>query len=864
MFRKYLLVVTMMVFFLGFSIQPLFAQPVDLENHWAKEQITQWVNSGLAKGYPDGTFKPDATITRAEFITLVNKSFDINEKGQNNFIDVQATDWFAGEVAKASSYLSGYQDGSFKPNNQISRQEAAVIIANILNLSPSNNDAEGFLDAGSIPQWSKGSIGAVAAKGLMRGYPDQTFGPEKAISRAEAVSSLDRAMKGGMEEEVKDVTYNQAGTYGPASGTKTINGNVTISAENVILQNTTITGDLLLTEEVGEGDVTLKNVTVLGDTIIKGGGPNSVVLENCNLADVTISKEGVRVVATGNTTVTLVTLESGATLVEVSVTGEGFEKVTLSETIPAGAKVTLEGDFSQVTVDAGVEIEIVEGTVEKLTINEAAKITGEGKITQADINVSGASISQKPASYTVAPQVSTSVAGSSITNNTSQPSTTTTSSSSGGGGGSGGSGGGSPATGPPESFEFEIRPGSVEFELMNIQDGSGNPINLDLLTLDGNSIVEFKYTDQIFEELHTMSTFNFSFLGIDASTLQSSLDFSDIYDYWMGQAFIEGFDEIHSFDVTLSGTYDGQVFSEVKIEAIEFTNKAAIGAFISNSLRGALDSLIVQANDLKSATPEGVLPGQAPASAHSDFETEIASAVTLSENMGASIQQLFGGIQDLEQAMQSFSNEIVSETISVFSVNPNHVTAGAETPVTVVVISTFIANDSEVTVTLHSGTPAGDSVGTATGTINDNTATVNFTVQDTVAVGQYYFVANVGSTISDGVLLSVGPSSVNSSVSAATSPVSPLVNGTFTFEVSLRDAQNQPISGLGIDEFNYPGMITHSGSGFLNIVAVNEDGDTGDYTVSAAYDTAETIDIDIAVLYTNIGTIENVVVSTGF
>jgi hypothetical protein len=128
----------------------------------------------------------------------------------------------------------------------------------------------------------------------MRGYPDQTYRPAELITRAEAIVTLDRALTASS----KTYTYDKAGTFGPETGSEQIGGNVSINATGVTLQNVKITGDLLLAEGIGEGDVTLKNVTVLGKTAIKGGGSQSVILESCSMPDITIDKEGLRLVAT--------------------------------------------------------------------------------------------------------------------------------------------------------------------------------------------------------------------------------------------------------------------------------------------------------------------------------------------------------------------------------------------------------------------------------------------------------------------------------------------------------------------------------------------------------------------------------------
>lgn len=430
--------------------QPVLAQPSDIGGHWAEKQIGEWTDKGLIKGYPNGTFKPDSTITRAEFITMVNRSFGLSQSADADFSDVRATDWFAGEIAKAraAGYISGYADGTIKPDNSISRQEAAAILAKIskLNTSGSLDVADSFKDSVAIPQWSRGSVAAVVAKGYMKGYPDQTYQPERFITRAEAIAALDKAVKEGAADRN---VYDKAGTYGPATGTETIEGNVTVSVRDVKLQNLVIKGDLLLAEGIGDGDVTLNNVTVTGNTIIKGGGAHSVVLEDCNLPSITVSREGVRVVASGNTSVRVVTLESGAVLVQATVSGPGIETVTVSQEIPANAAVSLTGNFQTVNVEAAnISVGVTEGTVASLnvsenaqgavlnlaggatvntlTLNAAVTVSGTGSIQTANVNASGSSIEQRP-NNVVSPSGVTVTTG-----------TTTTTTNRGGGGGGGG------------------------------------------------------------------------------------------------------------------------------------------------------------------------------------------------------------------------------------------------------------------------------------------------------------------------------------------------------------------------------------------------------------------------------------------
>lgn len=168
----------------------------DYSGHWAEKTIQAWFNKDMLKGYEDGSFRPDTQITRAEFMTMVNNAFEFEEKAEISFSDVDSDDWFYKEVQKAvkAEYLIGYEDNTARPGNKITRQEAALIIARIKNLSNYAAGANRFADVAEIATWAKGGVGAVADEGYMIGYEDITFRPLRFISRAEALVTIDRAM----------------------------------------------------------------------------------------------------------------------------------------------------------------------------------------------------------------------------------------------------------------------------------------------------------------------------------------------------------------------------------------------------------------------------------------------------------------------------------------------------------------------------------------------------------------------------------------------------------------------------------------------------------------------------------------------
>jgi len=412
----------------------LGAQLTDIKGHWAEPQITKWVDKGLIYGNSDGTFRPNNPITRAEFSALANRAFGFTASDPVTFSDVKANAWYAKDVAiaKAAGYITGYGDGTFKPMAYITRQEAAAMISRILELDAEANveAASHFADYNTFPTWSKGYIGAVYVAGCMKGYSDNTFRAAKNITRAEAVITLDNALtiQSQPPETEPAATFDTTGVYGPVTGINTINGDVVISSAGVTLRNTIINGDLLLAKSIGDGSVTLTNVTVTGTTTIRGGGGNSVFLEDCNMPKIIVDKSGVRVVASGKTSVKLVILESGSILVEVTSGGTGFEEVIISETLPKNSKITLIGDFSDVTVEAPIELVVDSGSsIDTLTLNAAAKVSGDGKIEKAVINKSGAEIEQEPEDTKLASGVKATVGGKSVSGR------------SGGGGGGGSS-----------------------------------------------------------------------------------------------------------------------------------------------------------------------------------------------------------------------------------------------------------------------------------------------------------------------------------------------------------------------------------------------------------------------------------------
>ena len=148
-------------------------------------------------GYPNGNFAPNRGMTRAEVATMFTRLLrERPVKGQRyytGFSDIQDGDWYANTVGYAVQVgiVSGYPDGSFKPNKPITRAEFASIASRFDALAQGNNIA--FNDL-APSHWGYNAIRSAATKGWISGYPDNTFRPEKAISRAEVTSITNRML----------------------------------------------------------------------------------------------------------------------------------------------------------------------------------------------------------------------------------------------------------------------------------------------------------------------------------------------------------------------------------------------------------------------------------------------------------------------------------------------------------------------------------------------------------------------------------------------------------------------------------------------------------------------------------------------
>ncbi|WP_379358712.1 MULTISPECIES: S-layer homology domain-containing protein [unclassified Paenibacillus] len=164
----------------------------DIDGHWAKPYIEEAAGKGIMNGMPDGSFKPDKPMKRAEYMAVLYRTMGLTGKSVGgNFTDVSSGEWYSDYIhALADKGLTnGFEDGSFRPENEIMREEAFVLLyrsmKDKLKRSPVDVDLTSFKDADDISSWSCEAIQALVNAGVLSGGTDGRLKPKETITRAE-------------------------------------------------------------------------------------------------------------------------------------------------------------------------------------------------------------------------------------------------------------------------------------------------------------------------------------------------------------------------------------------------------------------------------------------------------------------------------------------------------------------------------------------------------------------------------------------------------------------------------------------------------------------------------------------------------
>ncbi len=186
------------------SVAPAQAQTTFTDvaaNYWASDFIQTLSTRGVIKGFPDGSFRPNEVVTRAQFASMVSGAFNTpSVRSSNDFQDVSSGYWGSNAIRDAyqKGFMTGYPNSTFQPNQQIPRVQALVSLANGLNYQPDgdvNSILDNYSDSSSIPSYALSSVAAATNQRMVVNYPNLTqLNPNRSMTRAEAASLIYQAL----------------------------------------------------------------------------------------------------------------------------------------------------------------------------------------------------------------------------------------------------------------------------------------------------------------------------------------------------------------------------------------------------------------------------------------------------------------------------------------------------------------------------------------------------------------------------------------------------------------------------------------------------------------------------------------------
>ncbi|QAT41889.1 S-layer homology domain-containing protein [Aminipila luticellarii] len=350
----------------------------DIRGHWAESYINKAVSSGFVKGYPDGTFRPDNAVTRAEFTSMVNKALGNTGSVNVTFYDVPRNEWFYNDVAKgmSASFVGGYDDSTFRPNNAVTREEAAAMISRFVPTYGTSGNISSFKDKGSISSWASDAVARVNGKGYMGVYDDGKYHPQDSLTRAMTAKIL----CGILDKE------------------NIVSSSVSVKTKGTTLSNRIYSNSVTMASDLGDGEAELSNCVVLGTLYVYGGGDDTITVSNSRVANAYVerSSSSVRLLAKGQTTINKATAGNTAILETSGLSGglygTGFNDVD----IKGSANTTLKGSFVKVNITgSSADVDVKSGSITTLNVNSSGRsseinLDSRSSIGTANVNASTA------------------------------------------------------------------------------------------------------------------------------------------------------------------------------------------------------------------------------------------------------------------------------------------------------------------------------------------------------------------------------------------------------------------------------------------------------------------------------------------
>lgn len=399
------------------------------EAHWTDEYIQTLVDWGVMRGDVSGSMNADKAITRAEFVAMVNRAFGYTADTTHPFTDVQVQDWFNNDIGMAYNmgYFKGTGETTASPNSSLTREQAVVLIGRNLLLDEKLGEALGFSDSRTFGDWSRGMVESAISAGFISGYDDGSFQPQRQVTRGEVAAMLVKAIgtmvnKSGTHELGGVYGNVMISSSGVKLKNTTIAGDLYITGGlelgDVMLENVDVLGKIIVSgageSHKGDSSIVLRNVEA-----------GELVLDSIADQFVTLRAEGNTQIDFTNVKTSAYLddqTEVGDGLLYIEMNGGENMNVSLSGNIEEvlnrtanSALMIAEGTAQIVTVDekavdSTLEINNI-ASIETLNLDVGTPVTGEGSVKDVFVNAAGSVVDMLPDKITIRPGLTADING---------------------------------------------------------------------------------------------------------------------------------------------------------------------------------------------------------------------------------------------------------------------------------------------------------------------------------------------------------------------------------------------------------------------------------------------------------------------
>ena len=260
----------------------------DFPTGWSAVAMREAVQNGLLSGFGDGTIRPQDRLTRAQIAAMINRAFGAEIKADiaGKFGDVNPGDWFYDDIAKAVNMktFNGDADGNMRPNDPITREDAIVVISRALVVSSMSTDLlRNYNDSNTIDGYAQEAVCAFLDRGYIRGYEDMTLRGHNYITREEFAQIMDNIF----------ANYVRVGgeiVLGNSEGEVVITGDNIGAGDTVRISSSYINGDLIIGDGLSTADIIIEDVDVTGRILFRGG-EGTVTLKNVKLGTLIVTND---------------------------------------------------------------------------------------------------------------------------------------------------------------------------------------------------------------------------------------------------------------------------------------------------------------------------------------------------------------------------------------------------------------------------------------------------------------------------------------------------------------------------------------------------------------------------------------------